>query len=325
MNTKRLASLIVTLHFAYGLPVDAQPKKIFRIAYLGTTSATSTFDLKPFHKRMSELGYTEGQNITIEYRYFDGKVERLPGLAAEMVRLRPEAIVVSGNEAILALKSATKDIPIVMVNVNEAVRSGFVASLAHPGGNITGLTSVGADILGKRLELLKEIIPKLARTGFLWSPSSPVAADHLNEIAAIARALKLQLLSLEAKDSADNERAFQTASSKRAEALLIDGGAFVAAHQAPLIELARKHKLPTIYPNTRYVEAGGLLTYSINRPEQFHRAADFVDKILKGAKPAELPVERPKKFDFQVNLRAAKEIGLTIPAAVLARADRVIR
>ena len=327
-DLRLLISGICALFFALcssALPASAQPKKIARIGHLANTIATSTADMKPFYARLTELGYVQGQSYLVDARYFNGKTERLPELAAELVRLKPDVIVVIGNEAIKALKSATKDIPIVMVSANEAVRSGFVASLARPGGNITGLTSMGADIVGKRLELFKDIIPKLTRVGFLWSPSSPVAADNLKETEAVARALKVQLLSLEAKEPAENERAFQAASSKRAEALLIDGAAFFTAHQAQVIELARKHKLPTGYPNTRYVEAGGLLTYGLNRPEQFRRAAEFVDRILKGTKPADLPVERPTKFEFVVNLKTAKQIGLTIPPNVLARADKVIR
>jgi putative ABC transport system substrate-binding protein len=319
-------SFFAALLFALCFSAEAQqPKKIARIGHLANTIATSTADMTPFYARLTELGYIQGQSYLVDARYFNGKSERLPELAAELVRLKPDVIVVIGNEAIKALKSATKDIPIVIVSANEAVRSGFVASLARPGGNITGLTSMGADMVGKRLELFKDIIPKLTRVGFLWSPSSPVAADNLKETEAVARALKVQLLSLEAKERAENERAFQAASNKRAEALLIDGGAFFTAHQSQLIELARKHKLPTGYPNRRYVEAGGLLTYGQNRPEQFRRAAEFVDKILKGAKPADLPVERPTKFEFVINLKTAKQIGLTIPPNVLARADRVIK
>ena len=304
------------------LPASAQPKKIAHIGLLANTIATSTSDMKPFYARLTELGYVQGQSYLVDARYFNGKTERLPELVAELVRLKPDVIAVIGNEAIAALKRTTKDIPIVMTSANEAVRSGFVASLARPGGNITGLTSMGADIMGKRLELLQEINPKLTRVGFLWSPSSPVAADNLKET---ARALKVQLLTLEAKNSADNERAFQTAANKRADALLIEGGAFFTAHQSQLIELARKYKMPTSYPNTRYVEAGGLFTYGLSRPEQFRRAATYVDKILKGTKPAELPIEQPTKFEFIINLKAAKQIGLTIPPNVLVRADKVIK
>jgi putative ABC transport system substrate-binding protein len=310
-----------------GLPLAwaQQPKKIARIGYLGNTASTSAIDMKLFRERLRELGYIEGQNIAIEYRYFDGKVERLPELAAELVRLNCEVIVAIGNEAAGAAKNATKETPIVMASTSDAVRSGLVASLARPGGNITGLTSMGGEINGKRLELLKEIIPKLSRVGFLWSPTSPVAADNLKETETVARSLRVEILSLEVKRTDDNERAFQAATNKRAEALLVDGSGFFTANQKQIIDLAIKHRLPAMYPNTRSVEAGGLMTYAGDRSEQYRRAADYVDKILKGAKPADLPVERPTKFEFIINLKAAKQIGLTIPPNVLARADRVIK
>jgi putative ABC transport system substrate-binding protein len=310
-----------------GLPLAwaQQPKKIARIGYLGNTASTSAIDMKLFRERLRELGYIEGQNIAIEYRYFDGKVERLPELAAELVRLDCEVIVAIGNEAAGAAKNATKETPIVMASTSDAVRSGLVASLARPGGNITGLTSMGGEINGKRLELLKEIIPKLSRVGFLWSPTSPVAADNLKETETVARSLRVEILSLEVKRTDDNERAFQAATNKRAEALLVDGSGFFTANQKQIIDLAIKHRLPAMYPNTRSVEAGGLMTYAGDRSEQYRRAADYVDKILKGAKPADLPVERPTKFEFIINLKAAKQIGLTIPPNVLARADRVIK
>jgi putative ABC transport system substrate-binding protein len=281
--------------------------------------------MRGLRERLNELGYIEGQNITIEYRYFDGKVERLPELAAELARLKPEVIVVVGNEAIRAVKNTMKETPVVMVSTSDAVMRGFVASLARPAGNITGLTSMGSEILGKRLELLKEIVPRLSRVGFLWSLTSPVAADNLKDTEILARSLRVEILSLEVKESADNERAFQAATNKRADAVLVEGGAFLTAHQKQIIELAAKHRLPTMYPNARYVQAGGLITYAGDRSKQYRRAAEYVDKILKGAKPADLPVERPKKFELVINLKAAKQIGLTIPPNVLARADRVIR
>ena len=324
---KKISALIVAMLILTGLPLAwaQQPKKIARIGYLGNTASTSAIDMKLFRERLRELGYIEGQNIAIEYRYFDGKVERLPELAAELVRLNCEVIVAIGNEAAGAAKNATKETPIVMASTSDAVRSGLVASLARPGGNITGLTSMGGEINGKRLELLKEIIPKLSRVGFLWSPTSPVAADNLKETETVARSLRVEILSLEVKRTDDNERAFQAATNKRAEALLVDGSGFFTANQKQIIELAIKHRLPAMYPNTRSVEAGGLMTYAGDRSEQYRRAADYVDKILKGAKPADLPVERPKKFELVINLKAANQIGLTIPPNVLARADRVTR
>jgi ABC-type uncharacterized transport system substrate-binding protein len=212
-----------------------------------------------------------------------------------------------------------------MVSTADAVKRGFVASLARPGGNITGLTSIGVEINGKRLELVKEILPKLARVGYLWSSTSPVAASNLKETEIAARSLHLEILPLEANESSDIEKVFQTVTRKRSGALFVEAGAFFAAHQKQLIELALKHRLPAVYPNPRYVAAGGLMTYSGDRSEQYRRAADYVDKILKGVTPADLPVERPTKFEFVINLKTAKQIGLTIPPNVLARADRVIR
>jgi len=326
MNKKIFCVALSALFLALNFPAQAQqPKKVARICYLGNTTSTSAIDMKLFRKRLSELGYIEGQNIAIEYRYFDGKVERLPELAAELVRLNCEVIVAIGNEAAGAAKKATKEIPIVMASTSDAVRSGLVASLARPGGNITGLTSMGSEIPGKRLEVLKEMIPKLSRVGFLWSPTSPVAADNLKETETVARSLRVEILSLEVKRPDDNERVFQAATNKRAEGLLVDGSGFFTANQKQIIDLAIKHRLPAMYPNTRSVEAGGLMTYAGDRSEQYRRAADYVDKILKGAKPADLPVERPKKFELVINLKAAKQIGLTIPPNVLARADKVIK
>jgi putative ABC transport system substrate-binding protein len=302
-----------------------QPKKVARIGYLGNVASPLNDDIKPFRERLSELGYLEGQNLAIEYRYFEGKVKLLPALAAELVRLDCDVIYAIGNEAAEAAKNATKEIPIVISNTNDAVRSGFVASLARPGGNITGLTSMGGEIHGKRLELLKEIIPKLSRVGFLWSPTSPVAGDNLKEAEAAAKSLRIGIQSLDVKGPDDIERAFQAAVNKRAEALLVESGGFATAHQKQIIEQAAKRRLPVVYPNTRFVEAGGLMTYANDRKVQFRRAAEYVDKILKGTKPADLPVERPKKLELIINLKTAKQIGLTIPPNVLVRADRVIK
>ena len=224
-----------------------------------------------------------------------------------------------------ASKNATKEIPIVIANTSDAVRSGFVESLARPGGNVTGLTSVGAEIKGKQLEVLKEVLPKLSRVGFLWSPTSPNASDNLKATEAAARSLRIAIESLEAKEPHDIEAAFQTATKKRAEAILMDGGGFFAFHQKRLLEVAAKSRLPTMHANVRFVEAGGLMTYANDRNEQYRRAGEYVDKILRGAKPADLPVERPKKFELAINLKTAKQIGVTIPQSLLYRADKVIK
>src|SRR5262249_51068088 len=232
-----------SLLLALCCPAHAQqPTKVRRIGYLANTQATTAVDIRPLHERLKKLGYVEGQNLIIEYRYFGSAVERLPGLVGELIRLNLELIVVVGNEAASAATKATKVIPIVMVSTSEAVRSGFVASLAHPGGNVTGMTSTGGDVLGKRLELLSEIIPKFTRAGFLWSPSSPTAPDNLNEMESIARSLKIDLTSLEAKDTADNDKVFQTAAAKRIQGIIVDGSAFFTAHQKQLIALELKHR-----------------------------------------------------------------------------------
>ena len=281
--------------------------------------------MKPFRERLRELGYVEGQNVIIDYRYFEGKVERLPDLAAEFVRLNCDVILTSGSEAPEAAKNATKSVPVVMAFGADAVKLGIVADLARPGGNITGLTNIGAELYGKRLELLKETVPKLSRAAFLWSSSRLSADDELKEIETVARFLKVGIQSLEVKGPDDFEGAFQAATKKRAQALILGGGGFFAAHQTRILELAAKSRLPAMYPNTRYVEAGGLMTYSEDRSEMYRRAAEIGDKILKGTNPADIPVERPKKFDLVINLKAAKQIGFTVPPNVLVRATRVIR
>ena len=323
---KHFPLLIAILSLGIVASVDAQQAtKVHRIGYLANTEATTAVDIKPLRERLKELGYVEGQSLIIEYRYFRSAVERLPELIGELIRLNVELIAVVGNEAASAATKATKVIPIIMVSTSEAVRSGFVASLARPGGNVTGMTSTGADVLGKRLELLSEIIPKFTRAGFLWTPSSPTAADNLKEMESNARSLKIDLTSLETKDTADNDKVFQTATAKRVQGIVVDGSAFFTAHQKQLIALERKYRLPTMYPNPRFVDAGGLMTYAQDRKAQYRRAAEIIDKVLKGIKPADIPVERPTKFEFVINLKTAKQIGLTIPPNVLARADKVIR
>jgi len=318
--------ILGALLFAVCFSAQAQqPKNIPRIGYIGNTVSGSDRAIIPFRERLHELGYVEGQNITFELRYWQGNTERLPQVAAELVRLNCAAIFTTGNEAASAAKNATKQIPIVIANTSDAVRSGFVASLARPGENVTGLTSVGAEIRGKQVELIKEILPKLSRLGFLWSPSSPTATDNLKATEAVARSLRIEIESLEAKEAQDIDREFETATKRNAQAVLVDGGGFFAFNQKRLLDVAEKSRLPTMYGNSRFVEAGGLMTYAHDRNAQYRRAAEYVDKILKGARPADLPVERPAKFELVINLRTAKLIGLTIPQRVLLKADRVIK
>ncbi len=320
-----LFALVIALTLG-GTTAKAQlAGKIPRIGILENTAAGSAINLKPFRERLQKLGHIEGKNIVIELRYWEGKVERLPDLAAELVRLNCDVIITSGTEVAEAAKNATKTIPIVMAFGSDAVRRGVVAELARPGGNVTGMTSVGDEIFGKRLELLKEMIPRLSRVGFLFSSDWFGAEYTLKETESTGRLLQIEVQPLEVKGAGDFERVFQAATTKRAQALSISGGGFLASHRKRIIELAAKHRLPTMYNNAQSVEEGGLMTYTYDRPYNFRRAAEYVDKILKGAKPADLPVERPKKFIFVVNLKSAKGIGLTIPPNVLVRADRVIR
>jgi putative ABC transport system substrate-binding protein len=326
-NPKSVGILAIAVTFIFGGAVvwAQQPKKLARICYLGNTVSGTAEAIKPFQHRLREIGYVEGQNVIIDYRYWEGTVERLPELAAEFVRLNCDVILTAGTEAAEAAKNVIKTIPVVMAFGDDAVRRGIVADLARPGGNITGLTNMGSQIYGKRLELLKETVPKLARVAFLWSPTNLGAADNVKETEHVARFLRVGVQSLEVKGPGDIEGAFQAATKKRAQALMFSGGGLFAAHQTRILELAAKSRLPAMYPNTRYVEAGGLMGYAEDRSEQYRRAAEIVDKILKGTKPAEIPVERPKKFDLVINLIAAKRIGFTVPPNVLVRATRVIR
>jgi putative ABC transport system substrate-binding protein len=267
----------------------------------------------------------EGKNIVIEWRSAEGKADRLPALAAELVCLKVDVIVTAGPGSTRAAKEATPTIPIVMGQDTDPVGNGFVASLARPGGNITGLATLAPEIGGKRLELLKEIVPKLSRVAVLGTSTSPGSAQQLKEVERAAGALGVKLQYLDVLSFKDFETAFRAAGKGRAEAVLTLGSSILLSHRAQLADLAVKNRLPAIYAQPEYVEAGGLMTYGVSITDLFRRTATYVDKILKGAKPADLPVEQPQKFEFIVNLKAAKQIGLTIPPNVLARADRVIR
>lgn len=307
-------------------PVEAQqPAGIPRIGVLLAASASFySVRVEAFRQRLRELGYVEEKNIFIEYRYAEGKSERLPDLAAELVRLKFDVIVTSGS-ALLAAKKASPTIPIVFAGHNDPVGTGLVSSLARPGGNITGLSNMASDLDGKRLELLKEAFPKVARVAFLWDPSSMRGNLTLTEMEAAAKALGLKIISLEVRSLDDFERAFVRAKRDGAQAFITTPGGLVNTQQRQVLDFAAKNRLPAMYPDSEFVESGGLMSYAANFPDLFRRAADYVDKILKGAKPADLPIEQPKKFAFLVNLTSAKQIGVTIPSSVLARADRVIR
>jgi putative ABC transport system substrate-binding protein len=308
-------------------PAEAQqPASILRIGILIAPSA-SIFSarVEALRRRLRELGYVEGKNIVIEYRYAEGKVERIPDLAAELVRLKVDVIVTSGGErTILAAKKASATIPIVFAGAADPVGEGLVSSLARPGGNITGLSQMSPDLDGKRLELLKEAFPKVVRVAFLWQPGWR-GNLALTDMEAAAKALGVKLLSLEVRSLDDFDSAFARAKRDGAQALITTPGGIIGTQRRQVLEFAAKNRLPAMYTNSEFVEAGGLMSYAPNLADQWRRAADFVDKILKGTKPADLPVEQPTKFEFAINLKAAKQIGVTIPPKVLAQADKVIK
>jgi len=327
---KRLAVpsiLVVVVLLAVAVSAKAQQTaKIPRIGYLGGATPSAVSDrIEAFRQGLRELGYIEGENLVIEWRPAEGKFDRLPALAAELVRLKVNIIVTGGPASTRAAKAATSTIPIVMAQDNDPVANGFVASLARPGGNITGLATLSPEIGGKRLELLKEIVPKLSRVAVLGTSTDPANAQLLKEVEFAAGALGVKLQYLDVLDPKDIETAFRDASKGRAEAVLALASPVLISQRAQLADLAVKSRLPAIYYSTEYVEAGGLMTYGVNLNDLARRAATYVDKILKGRKPADLPVEQPKKFEFIINLKAAKQIGLTIPQSVLYRADRVIK
>jgi putative ABC transport system substrate-binding protein len=302
------------------------PTKVPRIGYLAVTSlSTNPARIEAFRQGLRELGYVEGKKIVIEWRYADGKEDRLAGFAAELVRLKLDIIVTAGSTATRAAKDATIAIPIVMSQDNDPVGNGFVASLARPGGNITGLAALRSELSGKRLELLQEILPKLSRVAVLGSSPNPGNAQSLREVELAAAAIGVQLQYIDVRGPKDIEPAFQEASKGRADAVLVLAGPVFNSPRSQVVDLAVKSRLPAIYDRRDFAEVGGLMSYGTNVVDLDRRAATFVDKILKGSKPADLPVEQPTKFELTINLKAAKRIGLTIPPNVLARADRVIR
>jgi putative ABC transport system substrate-binding protein len=306
--------------------MPAQPTKIPRIGFLitGSTSSAST-RVEAFRRGLRDLGYVEGKNIAIEYRYAAGKSDRLPELTAELLRLKPDVLVVQGAPAAHAAKDATRTIPIVMSNAADPVGTGLVASLAQPGGNVTGLSDFNVGVITKRLELLKEVVHTASRIAVLLNPANPTNPLQLKDLQVIAPALRVALHALEIKGPDDIEPAFTTMKKERASAVLVFGDPMFGSQRTRLIELTAKNRLPAIWSVSDYVDAGGLMSYGTSLDDLHRRAATYVDKILKGAKAANLPVEQPTKFEFVVNLKAAKQIGLTIPPNVLARADRVIR
>ena len=303
-----------------------QPTKVPRIGYLsGSGLSVLAARIEAFRQGLHELGYVEGKNIIIEWRSAEEKFDRLPELAAELVRLKVDVIVSPGPGVTRPLKEATSTIPIVMAQDTDPVGSGFVASLARPGGNITGLASLAPEVGGKQLELLKEISPKISRVAVIGNSTTPGDAQAIRETVLTAGSFEVYLRYLDVLDPKDIGTAFRTAAKGRADALLVLGNPILNNHRKQVVELAVKHRLPATYTRPEFIEAGGLMYYGTNYNELFRRAATYVDKILKGAKPAELPVEQPKKFELIINLKAAKQIGLTIPVHVLQRADKVIK
>jgi putative tryptophan/tyrosine transport system substrate-binding protein len=325
-NLKLLAGVALVVAFAMcGAVAEAQQaKKVHHIGVLVPT--TVAFPREVFLLQgLRELGYAEGKNIAIEYRSAEEKFDRLPELAAELVRLKVDVIVASSNAAVIALKQATQSIPIVMTVVGDPVGAGFVASLARPGGNITGLSNIAEQLSGKRLELLKEIKPKITRVAVFRNPTLPTHAVLWKETQAAATAFGVKLLPLDIGGSDEIENAFSAMVRERAEAFIVLPEPITLSKRQQIVDLAAKNRLPGMYPFGDFTDAGGLIYYGPSRIDLWKRAATYVDKILKGAKPADLPVEQPTKFEFIVNLKAAKQIGLTIPPNVLARADKVIR
>jgi ABC-type uncharacterized transport system substrate-binding protein len=315
-----LATIFLT---TVSLAEAQQAKKVSRVGILSPFISSADFLLDAFRQGLRELGYVESRNIVIEYRSAEGRNDRLPELAAELVRLKVDVLVTTGPAAVRAAKQATSTIPIVMGAVGDAVDFGFVASLARPGGNITGMSWLGPELNAKRLEILNEVFPKLVHVAVLWDPATPKTYVRATEVAA--RSLGINLRVLEVAKPNDLDHAFATLTGEGAGALEVMPSTTFASQMRQLVDLAAKSRIPAIFPDERYAQAGGLLSYGPSFPEMYRRAATYVDKILKGRKPADLPVEQPTKLEFIINLKAAKRIGLTIPPTVLARADKVIK
>ena len=302
-----------------------QAGKVYRIGFLGnSTAALEAHLVGPFREGLRELGYVEGQSIVIEYRWAEGKYERFPALIAELLAQKVELIVTTGTPASLAVKKATTSVPLVMVAVGDPVDTGLVASLARPGGNITGIHSTVEGLEGKRLELLREVIPKLSHVAVLWNPENPALLTYLKEMRAAAQVLGIELQVLAVRTSGDFEETFKAIVRARPGALRVMGDRLFTHHRQRIMDFATKQRLPTVPVHPELVEAGALMSFGPSYPGMHRRAAYFVDRILKGAKPAELPVEQPTKFELVINLKTAKALGLTIPPALLQRADQVI-
>ena len=326
----RRSALIVTLALGIlsaPLPADAQQAgKVYRIGFLGGASpSVAARPLEAFRQGLRDLGYVEGKNIVIEYRYAEGKFERLPDLAAELVRLKVDLIVAAATPPALAAQEATTSIPIVIVGVADPVGSGLVSSLARPGGNITGLSwFAGLEIGGKRLELLKEAVPTATRAAVLWNPTNPGDVLTFRQLPGMAQALGVRLQSVEWREPRDFEGAFASMTRERADVLFVFETPGITLYAGQIVALAARHRIPTMYGRREFVTAGGLMFHGANLLDVLRRAATYVDKILKGARPADLPVEQPTRFELVVNLKTAKAMGIAFPQSFLARADRMI-
>jgi putative ABC transport system substrate-binding protein len=324
MSEKILYWLLAIAFLVTASPAEAQQQtKIARVAILALDQQRS--NVKDFFLELHRLGWVEGQNINFELRTAEGKINRLPELAAEIISLKPDVILASATPPALAVQKLTSSIPIVFTLVADPVGSGLVASLARPGGNITGMTNLNTELSTKRLELLKEMLPKTRSVAILSNPADPISAPQLKDVAPTARSLGLQLRFIEVRDPKDFDGASRALAKSRPGALLVVTSQMFVGQGAKIIDMAAKNRLPSIFWTGTLVEAGGLMSYGVNVPALYRRAAYFVDRILRGAKPADLPVEQPTKFEFIINLKTAKQIGVTIPQSVLFRADRVIR
>ena len=326
MTAKIRIWLLATILLVTAHPAEAQqPGRFYRIGYLSNGDGNRQQE-PALQKALRERGYTDGQNMVIEWRYTKGKSELLPGLAAELVRLKVDCLVTSGILATRAAKLATTAIPIVMSNASdEAVRHGLIAGLARPGGNITGVIEIVSELAGKHLALLKEAFPKISRIIHLSDRGSPTGAAHLKETEAATRAMRLRFQPLEVQGPSDFENAFRAASKKHADGLIVATDGFIDGYRERVVDLANRTRLPAMYTNADFVQVGGLMSYADSPLDRAERAAVFIEKILDGAKPADLPVEQPTKFELVINIRTAKQIGLTIPQSVLYRADKVIK
>jgi putative tryptophan/tyrosine transport system substrate-binding protein len=330
MNRRNAGLALLALLAAGAAPVTVraqQAGKVYRVGYLSAPNRESVErTLEAFLRALRELGWVEGQNLIIEYRWAEGKIERLPNLAGDLVQRKVDLIVAPAGSAALAAKNATSSIPIVMIFPSDPVEMGLVASLSHPGGNVTGTTyAPGSGIFGKQLQILKEAIPHASRVAILWNPADPGSALQKRAVEAAAKSLGVRLQHLEGRGPEEFDSAFAAMTRERAEALLFGGSSTFLVHRTRIADLAVKRRLPTMHNFREMVEAGGLMAYAINMTDFIGRAARYVDKILKGAKPADLPVEQPTKFELVINLKTAKALGLAIPQSLLTRADAVIQ